>query len=132
MYLQDSLIAMCIAIYSLHAEASAPTSLTAVQKGPTSIRVSWNPPSPLGETTGYRIYYNSDSDGDSEDVSGGSRKNYKLTGLQNGVMYTISIVGTSLHLPSDKVETTIYLGNGLLAHKLCKRLHLCCESDKLN
>ena len=83
--------------------ASAPTNLMAVQEGPTSIRVSWSPPSPLGDTTGYRIYYNSDSDSGSEDVSGGSTNNYLLTGLQNGVSYTISIVGTSNHLPSEQV-----------------------------
>ena len=84
----------------------------AVQEGPTSIRVSWSPPSPLGDTTGYRIYYNSDSDSGSEDVSGGSTNNYLLTGLQNRVNYTISIVGTSLHLAvlSDVVEVTILLG----------------------
>ena len=83
--------------------ASAPYNLMAVQEGLTSVRVSWSPPSPLGNTTGYRIYY----DGGSEDIT---TNNYLLTGLQNGVSYTISIVGTSLHLPSDKVEVTINLG----------------------
>ena len=77
-----------------------------VQEGPTSIRVSWSPPSPLGDTTGYRIYYNSVS----EDVSGGSTNNYLLTGLQNGVSYTISIVGTSEHFLSGGVEANVDLG----------------------
>ena len=95
---------------ALHTEASAPTNLMAVWEGPTSIRVSWSPPSPLGGTSGYRIYYNSDSDSGSEDVSGGSTNNYLLTGLQNGVSYTISIVGTSAHFPSDTVAVTIDLG----------------------
>ena len=85
----------------------------AVQEGPTSIRVSWSPPSPLGDTTGYRIYYNSDSDSDSgsKKVSGGSTNNSVLTGLQNGVSYTISIVGTSQHFPSDEVEVTVDIGD---------------------
>ena len=83
----------------------------AVQEGLTSIKVSWSPPSPLGNTTGYRVYYNSDSDNGSEDVSGGSTNNYLLTGLQNGTSYTISIVGTSLNLPSDKQQTNVRLGN---------------------
>ena len=82
----------------------------AVQEGPTSIRVSWSPPSPLGNTTGYRIYYNSDSDSGSEDISGGSTNNYLLTGLQNGVGYTISIVGTSQHFLSDEKEVNVDLG----------------------
>ena len=37
--------------------ASPPTDVTAVQDGPTSIRVTWTPPSPLGDTTGYRISF---------------------------------------------------------------------------
>ena len=83
--------------------ASAPTNLMAVQEGPTGIRVSWTPPTPLGDTIGYRIYYSGGSSG-SVDVSGGSTDNHLLTGLQNGVSYTISIVSTSEHLPSDRVD----------------------------
>ena len=75
----------------------------AVQEGPTSIRVSWSPPTPLGDTTGYRISYSGGSSG-SVDVSDGSTDNYPLTGLQSGASYTISIVGTSLHLPSEVME----------------------------
>ena len=82
--------------------ASAPTNLMAVQEGPTSIRVSWSPPTPLGNTTGYRIYYSGGSSG-SEDVSDGSTDNYLLTGLQNGEIYTISIVAISQHLPSESI-----------------------------
>ena len=83
--------------------ASAPTNLMAVQEGLTSIRVSWSPPTPLGDTTGYRIYYSDSDSSDSMDVSGGSTDNYTLTGLQNGDSYTISIVATSQHLPSESV-----------------------------
>ena len=83
--------------------ASAPTGLTAVQEGPTGIRVSWTPPTPLGDTTGYRIYYSGGSSG-SENVSDGSTDNLLLSGLQNGASYTISIVGTSNHLNSDHVN----------------------------
>ena len=74
----------------------------AVQEGPTSIRVSWSPPTPLGDTTGYRIYYSGGSSG-SVNVSDGSTDNYTLTGLQNGENYDISIVATSQHLPSENV-----------------------------
>jgi len=83
--------------------ASAPANLIAVQEGPTGIQVSWTPPTPLGDTTGYRIYYGGGSSG-SVDVNGGSTDNHLLTGLQNGVSYTISIVGTSGHIPSDCVD----------------------------
>ena len=93
--------------------ASAPTNLTAVQEGPTSIRVSWSPSTPLGDTTGYRIYYSGGSSG-SVNVSDSSTDNYLLTGLQNGESYTISIVTlattSSQLLPSDTVTVNIGLG----------------------
>ena len=103
--------------YALPPVASAPTSVMAVQEGLTSIRVSWSPPTPLGDTTGYRIYYSGGRSG-SEDVSGGSTDNYLLTGLQNGESYTISIVATSQHLPSESVVHNIALGEtrGLMDH----------------
>ena len=88
--------------------ASAPTNLMAVQEGLTSIRVSWSPPTPLGNTTGYRIDYSGGSSGN-VDVSGGSTDNHLLTGLVMGATYTISIEATSQHLPSGRVETMIAL-----------------------
>ena len=95
--------------------ASAPTNVTAVQEGLTSIRVSWSPPTPLGNTTGYRIYYSGHSSrSSSEDVSGGSIENYLLTGLQSETTYTISIGGTSRHFPSDSVVQDVTLGESYL------------------
>ena len=75
----------------------------AVQEGLTSVQVSWSPPTPLVDTTGYRISYSGGSSG-SVDARDGSIDNYLLTGLHNGASYTISIMGTSQHLPSEKVE----------------------------
>ena len=89
--------------------ASAPNNLVSVQEGLTSVRVSWSPPTPLGDTTGYRISYSGGSSG-SVDVSDGSTSTHTLTGLENGASYTISTVGTSQHLPSDVVELDIGLG----------------------
>ena len=83
--------------------ASAPTGLTVVQEGLTHIRISWTPPTPLGDTTRYKIYYSGGSSG-SEDVSGGSTHNQLLTGLSNGATFIISIVGTSDNLPIERVE----------------------------
>ena len=113
--LQSSTMKLRVHLYSIHTVlppvASAPSDLMVVQEGPTSVRLSWSPPTPLGDTTGYRISYSGGSSG-SVDVSGGSANNYSylLTGLQNETSYTISIVGTSLHLPSEKVEVNIGLG----------------------
>ena len=75
----------------------------AVQKGPTGIHISWIPPTPPGDTTGYRIYYSGGGSG-SVNVSGKSTNNYLLTDLKNGATYTISIVGISEHFFSDSVN----------------------------
>ena len=79
-----------------HTAASPPSGVTKVQDGPTSIRVSWTPPSPLGDTSGYRIYYTrAGSSSDSVDIDGGNTNIRTLMSLTNGETYTISIVGTS-------------------------------------
>ena len=88
--------------------ASPPSDVTAVQDGPTSIRVSWTPPSPLGDTSGYRIYYTrAGGSSDSVDVDDRNTNSHTLMGLTNGETYTISIAGTSSTsgvLPSPPVS----------------------------
>ena len=91
-----------------HTGASPPSGVTAVQDGPTSIRVSWTPPSPLGDTSGYRIYYTrAGGSSDSVDVDGGNTNRRTLMGLINGETYTISVAGrsstSSTLLPSPPV-----------------------------
>ena len=81
--------------------------MTAVQYGPTSIRVSWTPSS---DATGYRIYYTSVSDSGNEVVTDGSTETHTLTGLVNGETYTISIVATSDNLPSEGVTADMAVG----------------------
>ena len=77
--------------------------MTAVQDGPTSIRVSWTPPSPLGNNTGYSIYYTGGG-GSNYSVDVNDTSNYTLMNLTNGEIYTISIIGTSSYvLPSPPV-----------------------------
>ena len=85
--------------------ASRPRGVTAVQDGPTSIRVTWTLPSPLGDTTGYRISYaGGGSSSVIVDVDGGNTNTHSLMGLTIGETYTIYIVGTSSILPSARVE----------------------------
>ena len=90
----------------------------AVQDSPTSIRVTWTPPSPLRDTTGYRISYTGGGgSSDSVDVDGGSTNSHTLMGLTNGVTYTISIVGTSSVLSSAPVEAgTVALSKAVYIH----------------
>ena len=89
----------------------------AVHEGLTNVRVSWSPPSPLGDTTGYRISYSGGSSG-SVNVSDGSTNTHTLTGLVNEASYTISIVGTSQHYYSDAIH---HLNIGLGKYKYSYR-----------
>ena len=87
--------------------ASPPSDVTAVQDGPTSIRVSWTPSS---DATGYRIHYTSSrGDSGSEDVSGGHSDSHTLTGLVKEDTYTISIMATSHALSSSPITVEITL-----------------------
>ena len=83
--------------------------MTAVQNGPTSIIVTWIPPSPLGDTSGYRISFSGGGNSGSVDVTGGDTNSYSVTGLQNGQTYTVSIIGTSQHLFSDSTTVEVTL-----------------------
>ena len=91
--------------YCHPAVASAPTDVMAEQEGPDGIRVSWTP---SGDANGYIIFY--DNGAGSSDIVTVDGSSLTLTGLQNGATYTVSIVATSQHLPSDAVERRIMLG----------------------
>ena len=99
----------------------------AVQDGPISIRVTWTPPSPLGDTTGYRISYTGGGGSSgSVDVDGGNTNTHSLMELTNGETYTISIMSISSSssvLPSAPVEAgTVAMGKNSLHSELN---HLC-------
>ena len=93
----------------LYAGASPPSGVTAVQDGPTSIRVSWSPPSPLGGTTGYRISYTGGGSSGSVDVDVGSTISH-LTKLNNGDVYTIIVVAGVLAGLSSAPAVVVGLG----------------------
>ena len=82
--------------------ASSPTNLVPGNDS-TSIHLTWTPPTPLGDTTGYRISFTGGGNSGSVNVSGGSTDNYTLTGLTRGEMYNISILGISEHFFSESV-----------------------------
>ncbi|CAI8036047.1 hypothetical protein GBAR_LOCUS20225 [Geodia barretti] len=85
--------------------ASVPTNLASVVAGndSTNIHLTWTPPTPLADTTGYMISSTGGGNSSSVDVSGGTTDNYTLTGLTRGEMYNISIVGISEHFFSESV-----------------------------
>ena len=90
--------------------ASAPTNLTVeVQSDYTSVLLRWIHPNPLGNTTGYRIFYTGGTSNGMVNVSGGSTNNTTLNDLEEGGMYNISIVGTSEHLFSESIWRVVTL-----------------------
>ena len=79
--------------------------MAVVQSGPTSITVTWIPPSPLGDTTGYTISYTGSGISHSVVVSGANTSSYSLTELSNGHVYSISVATTvSVSFPSLPVQ----------------------------
>ena len=84
---------------------SGPSDVTAVQDSPTSIRVSWTPPSQPVGITGYRISY---TRGNSVNITG--EDSYTLTQLTNGETYTITIKATSMLLSESVHRADVPLG----------------------
>ena len=55
------------------------------------------------------IEYNNGEDEDNVKVDSVFTNKHVLTGLQNGTIYNISIVGTSEHFPSDPMSIMVQL-----------------------
>ena len=92
-------------IYSALPVAFLPTDLNfEVRSGSGDVQLTWTPPSPLGDTTGYRISFTGGGSSGSVDVSGGATNSHTLTGLTSGETYEISIVGTSEHFFSGSMK----------------------------
>ena len=109
-----------------HTAASPPSGVTAVQDGPTSIMVSWTPPSPLGDTSGYRIYYTrAGGSSDSVDIDGGNTNSRTLMGLTNGETYTISIAGRSSSSSTVLPSPPVTAGDVALGKMQCASNHSC-------
>ena len=91
-----------------HSVGSPPTEVRAFQGSPTTIHVFWGHPKPVGNTTGYQIYYRGPTEGslsvDSIDVN-----DKIITGLVNGQTCYISVTGKSSHLDSEPVAAYISL-----------------------
>ena len=115
------------------AGAFPPTDVRAVQDGPTSIRVTWTPPSPLRDTTGYRISFSGEGSSDSVSVNGESSY-IILANLESGEIYNISIIATSSHLPSESVMTApVALGKSLyVVYTPCCNHTGCAQFTHLN
>ena len=90
--------------------ALTPDNLSLRQNGETTIIISWTTPTPLGDTTEYRVYYNNDGVTNNITVNASTSTMLSLTSLVPGRQYNISIIGLSEHLPSEPVNSSIYLG----------------------
>eukprot|EP00731_Ephydatia_muelleri_P018910 Em0011g950a len=93
---------------TVQAPPGTPTGVTAVQSGPTSVRVSWTAPTSGVPVTRYDIYYVANG---GPSTSGGATNStsYVLTNLQVGVQYNISVIAVGTSLPSLSVNVMLTL-----------------------
>ena len=101
------LLITCIGVF--YCAGSVPTNLTAQQNGINSVLVSWTAPSP-SPSMGYRIRI--DSTEFSADINVTSSATSRTISLQPGV-HNIRIRASSLHYPSDDVETVAVTVKGM-------------------
>ena len=93
----------------------APSNLQASVLSPTSVRLSWDPPSPAAPTpvTGYRVYYyavTGDAVAEREVSVGGGVTSYTLEGLDKYRAYGFRVValGANGQGPSSEVSCRTY------------------------
>ena len=89
--------------------ASSPTDLMVTQRGPTTVIVSWSPPSPVGGTTGYTIFYSTGDSPSSKEVTDTATSEERLMDLKVGGNYSIYLVAVSQHLPSKSLTASLQL-----------------------
>ena len=81
--------------------------MSVVQDGPNSILMSWTPSS---NAIGYVIDYASSCGGNNQLLlDGGSTDECRVTDLEDGGIYTVSIVAISDGFPSESVTKIITL-----------------------
>ena len=85
------------------AAPAPPTSVTAVQEGPTSVTVSWTQ---SGTVTEYWIYYVSAGGEDSGSAGPITGTSHTLDSLLDGLTYTITVIAVGGHLPSESSQGT--------------------------
>ena len=80
---------------------SQPSEVSVFQESPTSVRMFWNVPEPIDQTTGYVIYYTDSTSSGSVTFDGPFINNEFVDDLTNGLTYTFSVAGRSIHLESE-------------------------------
>ena len=93
--------------------ASAPTLESLEQISGTAVRVMWSAPSGGATVTGYVVHYRT---GSSVGTLSSSSTTTDITGLTNGLTYTISVEATSLHLSGESGEMMITLRESVLVY----------------
>ena len=90
--------------------ASFPLSLRAAQEGPKGIKLTWDQLPPTTKTIGYTIEYQRENGGSTGTVDiDVNSTGYQLSGLLNGVTYTVVFISRSIHYNH---RTTFTIGMG--------------------
>ena len=92
----------------LFSVAGDPILTSLDQISPTTVRVTWSPPSGGATVTGYVVHYMNGGSVGTETVSSSSTST-DITDLSRGTAYTISVEATSQHLSGESEEMTVTL-----------------------
>ena len=105
-------------IYSIGADP--PTNFSAIQVGPTSIRVSWTAPVSGATVTGYRISYSGGTDRGIVDFGASATDHIiTITPPQSRLTYSISIITLSFSFPSSMAGPIMVTVGKFSACPLC-------------
>ena len=87
--------------------AGDPALTSLDQISPTTVKVTWSPPSGGATVTGYVVHYRTGSSVGTKTPT--TSTSTFLTGLTSGATYTISVEATSQHLSGESEEMTLSL-----------------------
>ena len=91
--------------------ANSPTITSLQQISLTTVRVMWSPPSGGATVTGYVVHYRTCSCDGNQTFESSASTSTDITGLTDGLIYTISVEATSQHPSGKSEEMTISLSN---------------------
>ena len=93
-------------IVHTHAVAGPPRDVAAELVSPTTIRVTWSPPSGGATLTGYEVVYSSPSDTGSVRVDSTSTDTVITLNQPASSLYNVTVIALSTHLSGVSNHTT--------------------------
>ena len=95
-------------VHCTHAVASTPRDVAAELVSPTTIRVTWSPPSGGATVTGYMLHYNGSSGEEWNVTVGHTAQSYTLNIIDCVGDVNITLVALSQHLSSQPQTLSLH------------------------